>query len=272
MAVGCVSPDPGDTGPERRITAPQSPMTVRQARKVASSTIIRLYDGLYHKGTVQDLKITRHRIEFAFAGDDRYDCVMAFAALGNFSVRTRANGKASVYSNGKSLGLTSVAKTDGKSTRANGWAVSLEDFKLPFLESEREALTLVDALLTLKEAEGAPAPEDAEFAAFSEGAKLWLATTPKPPMSDDARLSKVVAEDAFKRKDFAAALDGYCDALEKHPMWPEGHYNAALLAAQIEDYELAARHIRRYLALAPEAKDAPAAKDKLLLWEHKAKQ
>lgn len=44
------------------------------------------------------------------------------------------------------------------------------------------------------------------------------------------------------------------------------------LAAEVEDYELAALHMRRYLMLAPEAKDASAAKDKLLLWQHKAKE
>jgi tetratricopeptide (TPR) repeat protein len=81
-----------------------------------------------------------------------------------------------------------------------------------------------------------------------------------------------LAEDAFKRKDFVAALDAYVEALGMHPMWPEGHYNAALLAAELKDYELAARHMRRYLALAPDAKDASAAKDKYLLWQHKAKQ
>ena len=81
-----------------------------------------------------------------------------------------------------------------------------------------------------------------------------------------------MAEDAFQRKDFTAALDAYCDALDRHPMWPEGHYNAALLAAEVEDYELAARHMRRYLVLAPGAKDAAAAEETFLLWQHKAKR
>jgi len=91
-------------------------------------------------------------------------------------------------------------------------------------------------------------------------------------MSDDARSSKAMAEDAFKKKDFAAALSAYVEALGKHPMWPEGHYNAALLAGEIEDYDVAALHMRRYLALAPDAKDASAAKDKYLLWQRKAKE
>ena len=130
----------------------------------------------------------------------------------------------------------------------------------------------VDALLTLKAAEMAPDTEEADFSAFTSSAKVWLLAAPKPEMSDEARTYKLVAEDAFKRNDFPAALNAYCEALDRFPMWPEGHYNAALLAAEVEDYELAAQHMRRYLVLAPDAKDASAAKDKLLFWQHKAKE
>ncbi len=130
----------------------------------------------------------------------------------------------------------------------------------------------VDALLTLKAAEMAPDTEEADFAAFTISAKVWLLASPNPEMPDEARAYKALAEDSFKRKDYTAALEAYCDALDKHPMWPEGHYNAALLAAEAKDYELAAQHMRRYLVLAPDAKDASASKDKFLLWQLKAKQ
>ena len=56
------------------------------------------------------------------------------------------------------------------------------------------------------------------------------------------------------------------------PMWPEGYYNAALLAAETEDYELAAHHMRSYLVHSPVVKETPSAKDMLLLWLHKARQ
>jgi hypothetical protein len=130
----------------------------------------------------------------------------------------------------------------------------------------------VDALLNLKAAALAPNTEEADFAAFSTAAKTWLATSPKPEISDDARAYKTLAEDAFRRKDISASLTAYEDALGKFQMWPEGHYNAALLAAEIEDFELAALHMRRYLVLAPNANDAEAAKEKYLLWQLKAKQ
>jgi tetratricopeptide (TPR) repeat protein len=130
----------------------------------------------------------------------------------------------------------------------------------------------VDAVITLKKTALAPNTEEADFATFTASAKTWLVTTPKLEMPDDARAYKALAEDAFNRKDFTAALDAYCDALAKYPMWPAGQYNTALLAAEAEDYELAAKHMRRYLVLSPDAKDAQAAKDKLLLWQLKAKE
>jgi tetratricopeptide (TPR) repeat protein len=127
----------------------------------------------------------------------------------------------------------------------------------------------IDAMLTLKAAAFAP---DADEAAFMESATGWQVIIPKPPMPDDARALKLLAEEAFKRKDFVAALEAYGRALELFPMWPEGQYNTAMLAAEGNDYELAAHHMRRYLVLAPAANDAASAKDKLLLWQLKAKE
>ena len=137
-------------------------------------------------------------------------------------------------------------------------------------KDKRYATQFIDAALILKDA--VLAAEQTDFAAFSAGAQAWLMATSRSEMPDDVRTFKLVAEDAFKRKDFTAALDAYGKALDMFPMWPEGQYNAALLAAETEDYELAAQHMRRYLVLAPDAKDASAAKDKLLLWQHKAKE
>lgn len=50
------------------------------------------------------------------------------------------------------------------------------------------------------------------------------------------------------------------------------HHTPKPLAAEAGDCELAAQHMRRYLVLAPDAKDVVAAKDKFLLWQHKAKE
>jgi len=131
-------------------------------------------------------------------------------------------------------------------------------------------MNFIDSMYALKKAAMAPDMEESDFAAFTASAQGWLAASPKPKMPDDALTFRLVAEDAYKRKDFTAALDAYSDALSKYPMWPEGHYNAALLAAEADDFELASRHMRRYLVLSPDAKDAASAKEKFLLWQHKA--
>ena len=140
---------------------------------------------------------------------------------------------------------------------------------IAYFPNAHEAMMFVDAVLRLKEVEFT---EEADFDAFTANAKTWLEAKSKPEMSDDARAYNALAEDAYKRKDLTAALDAYCNALDRYPMWPEGNFNAALLAAEAEDYGLAAQLMRRYLVLAPDAKDAAAAKEQFLLWQLKAKQ
>ncbi|TSA41213.1 MAG: tetratricopeptide repeat protein [Verrucomicrobiales bacterium] len=260
---------------EQRIDAPRAQMTIFQARKTLVESLKHKWNEQYGSKTVQEMKINLHRITFVFAGSaDKYDCLIAFAKIKNLSVMTTAGQSGGyVLSNGKVLRPTSVIGSNGKPLTSNSRPTALEDFGLPFFDTEDDALKFVDALLTLKAAEFAPDTEVvANFAAFTTEARTWLAATPKPEMSEEARTYKVLAEDAFKRKDFTAALDAYCDALDKYPMWPAGQYNAASLAAEAEDYDLAAQHMRRYLVLSPDAKDAQAAKDKLLLWQHKAKE
>lgn len=270
IAVNCVyaaKPEPAEI-----IHAPSTAMTITQARKTLAGTLKHQFDKLYAKNIVQEVRINRLKASFVFLGDDRFDCSLIFAELKNLSVETTATGRSLIKSNGVVLGPTSVFRSNGSALSASSRPHALGDFGFPSFEKASDARLLVDALLTLKEAEFAPDQEDAAFAAFTAEAKTWLTLTPKPEMPDEARAYKALAEDAFKRKDFAAALEAYCTAIDKFPLWPAGHYNAALLAAETEDYELAAQHMRRYLVLAPDANDASAAKDKLLLWQLKAKQ
>ncbi len=227
------------------VEAPLTQMTAYQARKAMAESFNHLS---FHK-SVREVKFNRQKV--TFVADDvlnhrmQLQCSVSFAELNNLSVEKYTKKYMIVYSN----------NTD-----------------IFYFDSGPHARMFVDALLILKAAAKSPDPDSADFATFSTGARHWRETEPKPKMPDEARTYMLLAEDAFKRKDFAAALDAYCEALEKHPMWPEGHYNAALLAAEVEDYEMAAQHMRRYLVLAPDAKDASAAKDKLLLWQHKAKE
>jgi len=238
------------------INAPSSQMTVRQARKA----LVESLNHLQGIESVQEAKFNRRIITYTgyikqYSGNTPiigkpYHGSVSFPGIKNLSVETRSAWSL-VQSNGQHLDLGA---------------------SYAYFDSEHFAMMFVDAVLTLKEAALAPDTEEADFATFAASAKTWLETTPKPEMSEEARTFKVLAEDAFERKDFTGALDAFCKALDKYPRWPKGQYNAAVLAAEAEDYELAAHHMRRYLVLAPDAKDAAAAKDMLLLWQAKSKE
>lgn len=245
LMVGLINVNCASAAKQRSIETPSAPMTAGQARAA-------LVDSIKHTSAnfvrVDKFTIHHDKVTYVWAkGDPRQKNLrLRFAEVSSLSIRD-------------SWGSTINVMVNGKET-VFYWARS----------DKHHATNFIDAVLTLKQAMlTSPDTEEADFAA---SAKVWLATTPKPEMSDDARAYRLLAEDAFKRKDFSAALDAYGDALNLYSMWPEGHFNAALLAAEIQDYDLAARHMHRYLVLAPDAKDAVAAKDKLLLWQLKAKE
>ena len=104
---------------------------------------------------------------------------------------------------------------------------------------------------------------------FNERAAEWRAATVKPPLPEDARQHKVLAENAVQEKHFAKAIDQYEAALDTFPTWPEGQFNAALLCGETGDYEDAMQHMQNYVQLVPDAQDAQAARDKILIWREK---
>ncbi len=110
------------------------------------------------------------------------------------------------------------------------------------------------------------------WAEFQERAATWRALPSRPPISDDVKQHRLVAEDALNQKQFAVAAAEYEAGLEINPLWPEGHFNAALLDAEMKAYEDASWHMRCYLELLPNAPDAQDARDQMLLWQGKAKQ
>ncbi len=235
--------------PGLRVLAPRTQMTVRQAR---TALVGALGDVLI--GQVREVKCNRFGCGVSYAGDppDKVYQIV-FAPQQNLRV------------------------VDWSKTRSNAFLYNVEsdgfgsDYGWAFKQRE-SAMMFADALFILRDAALAPDPDEAEFASFTAKAQLWLLASPKPEMSQEARTFKVVAEDAYSRRNFAAARDAYYEGLARHPMWPDGQFNAALLAAEAEDFEAAAMHMRRYLVLAPDAKDVEAANDKLLLWQHKAKE
>jgi hypothetical protein len=55
-------------------------------------------------------------------------------------------------------------------------------------------------------------------------------------------------------------------------MWPQGWFNAAVVAASLGYYADAAEHMQSYLELMPDAPDAQSARDQIAMWQYKAKQ
>jgi tetratricopeptide (TPR) repeat protein len=137
---------------------------------------------------------------------------------------------------------------------------------------EREALRFTDAFNRLIYETHFGNPGVSELSAFAATAKAWREkpdSRPKPP--EGWERYRILAEQRIREKEFVAALENYEAGLESFPTWPEGWFNAALLYAELGEYGYAANRMRRYLELTPDAPDAKAAREKVIIWDEKAK-
>jgi hypothetical protein len=139
-----------------------------------------------------------------------------------------------------------------------------------FFDDRSEATAFANAIYSYKNT--AVAGQRAAEAAFSEGAKKYREMATKLALPEDVQRFRIMAEDAFRNKDFKKAAWYYEQGLEIEPLWPQGQYNAALLCAEIQDYASAALHMKRYLELVPDAPNAKVAREKMYFWEGKAKE
>ena len=114
--------------------------------------------------------------------------------------------------------------------------------------------------------------QDRIWAEFQKRAAAWRALAAKPPISDDLKQHRLLAEDAYQQKQFETAAVEYEAGLEIDPLWAQGHFNAALIYGELKDYDDAVWHMRCYLELLHNAPDAQDARDQMLLWQGKAKQ
>jgi len=140
---------------------------------------------------------------------------------------------------------------------------------------EKDAMLFVDAIYALKYAaiHGVGGEVEAlAFAEFQKKAEAWRALPAKPELSEETRRFKALAEDAFRNKNFEEAIEYYEQGLAVTPMWPEGHFNTALMYGELQLYTQAVNHMKSYLVLCPDAKDALASRDKMYVWEEKAKK
>lgn len=99
----------------------------------------------------------------------------------------------------------------------------------------------------------------------------WRALKQKPPLPPDARRFRVLAEDALREKRFEDAASYYDQGLAIEPLWPDGQFNLAMLYGELRKFAQAASHMRLYLEMVPDATDAQAAQDKIIIWDEKAR-
>ncbi|MGB8887361.1 MAG: tetratricopeptide repeat protein [Candidatus Korobacteraceae bacterium] len=109
-----------------------------------------------------------------------------------------------------------------------------------------------------------------ELADFQEKTATWRALTTKPAISEEVYKDRLLAEDALKSKDLNDAALHYEAGVTSDPTWAQGWYNVALVYAELQDYFDAAECMKHYVILVPDAQDARAAKDNIILWEAKA--
>lgn len=111
---------------------------------------------------------------------------------------------------------------------------------------------------------------DDSQAGFEQLAAAWRAANPRPRLSDAANRERVLAEAAVRGKNYDEAIEHFEAALETDPTWSSGNYNLALLYGETEDYGEALRYMNRFLLLEPNSREAPAAREKMIVWEDKA--
>lgn len=108
-----------------------------------------------------------------------------------------------------------------------------------------------------------------EEATFERALQSYRNAATKPEISEDVRRFKVQAETSVREKRFGDAAEFYESGLNIAPWWPEGHFNRALVLAEVGDFETAVVEMNRYIRLAPDAPNIRAAQDKIYEWESK---
>ena len=106
---------------------------------------------------------------------------------------------------------------------------------------------------------------------FKERAEAWRALPSKPPLPEEVWEKRLLAENAVKEKRPFEAMNYYEAGLERYPTWPQGRFNAALIAGELGFYAEAMEHMQAYLELVPDAADAQSTRGQIVIWRNKAK-
>jgi len=109
---------------------------------------------------------------------------------------------------------------------------------------------------------------EAALAAFQPLADQYRAMPAKPAVTEEQRKFIVQANSMTQRKEFAKAMALYRKALDIDPLsFPAAYYNMALIASQQENIFGAILHMKKFMLLDPDAKDARSAQDKIYEWQ-----
>lgn len=134
--------------------------------------------------------------------------------------------------------------------------------------SQADAQQIADALRVLvldarQHVDGILAEKYQKFLGLCGAYLDGKATAPFP---EEARQHQLLAQDAMGRKDTDKALDEYDAAINAAPCWAQGRYQAAQLEAKVGYYPIAVMDLKKYLLLYPNAPNAQAVRDQILVW------
>lgn len=252
FAGGCIAPQRAVYTPPAQ-TRPQ--MSIQEAKRVIPEKLQGVYNSCYERNRYQDVRVTMKGFSYFDPGG-----VPAFGASAN-----RPMSRSFDFQAINSVGVDYFANWHGVHI------VKINKEEILWCGSRSEATLFTDALLTMKYyLTGQILADDAvPFARFQEEARAWRALPVKPALPETVRRSKLLAEDAIKNRKFEEAVDHYEQGLQVAPLWPEGQFNAALIYGELEIYGQAVLHMKRYLELNPDAPDAPAARDQVMIWQAK---
>ena len=171
-----------------------------------------------------------------------------------------------VYSRRKGFGWGNVCVLRNKNGRKLAHPLSEKEFWEG--DPAAAAESLAASLNRLREF---AIDSDSPLRNFPQRAAAWRALATKPPLPEEVRVQRLLAENAVKEKKPAEALSRYETGLELYPTWPQGYFNAALIAAELGYFPEAVEHMQAYLELIPDAPDAQSARDQIAIWQYKAK-
>ncbi|HEY1772634.1 MAG TPA: tetratricopeptide repeat protein [Gammaproteobacteria bacterium] len=134
--------------------------------------------------------------------------------------------------------------------------------------SQADAQQIADALkvLVLDSRRDMDQSFAARYQTFLQSCQPWLGSKILAPFPEEARQHQLLAEDAANRNDLDKAMDEYAAAFKIAPCWAQGRYQDAMIEGQTGWYLVAVDDMRKYLQLVPDAPNAQAVKDQIIIW------